>query len=297
MVNLKSRNIMKNIFFIILMMSVSFHADAQKWVKLDKHSDVKSTDVCLIVEVNSGYALSSNLNTSRRPKAVKVNLVGDVIQDDQSITDDLKWNFIKGSTGYLIRRSSNTSYKLVDNNGLIVSSNSSYKTNWILDASQAQYYGFKLSTAPKFLCYNSTSNVYWNIYSTAKSQNVHIFKYVSAPVVQAPVLSVSGGIYVAPFTLELTAEEGAEIYYTLDGSIPDESSSKYSGGINIQFTTVINAVAIKNGEKSDVVTAEYHFAETLSTINEFYQADDLGYVKLKLDKAQVTAINGDEVFI
>lgn len=30
MVNLKSRNIMKNIFFIILMMSVSFHADAQK---------------------------------------------------------------------------------------------------------------------------------------------------------------------------------------------------------------------------------------------------------------------------
>ena len=297
MVNLKSRNIMKNIFFIILMMSVSFHADAQKWVKLDKHSDVKSTDVCLIVEVNSGYALSSNTNTSGRPKAVKVNLVGDVIQDDESITDDLKWNFIQGSAGYLIRRSSNTSYKLVDNNGLIVSSNSSYKTNWILDASQAQYYGFKLSTASEFLCYNSTSNVFWNIYSTAKSQNVHIFKYVSAPVVQAPVLSVSGGIYVAPFTLELTAEEGAEIYYTLDGSIPDESSSKYSGGINIQFTTVINAVAIKNGEKSDVVTVEYHFAETLSTINEFYQADDLGYVKLKLDKAQVTAINGDEVFI
>lgn len=211
MVNLKSRNIMKNIFFIILMMSVSFHADAQKWVKLDKHSDVKSTDVCLIVEVNSGYALSSNLNTSRRPKAVKVNLVGDVIQDDQSITDDLKWNFIKGSTGYLIRRSSNTSYKLVDNNnGLIVSSNSSYKTYWILDASKAQYYGFKLSTASEFLCYN-TSNVFWNIYSTAKSQNVHIFKYVSAPVVQAPVLSVSGGIYVAPFTLELTTEEGADI--------------------------------------------------------------------------------------
>lgn len=297
MVNLKSRNIMKNIFFIILMMSVSFHADAQKWVKLDKHSDVKSTDVCLIVEVNSGYALSSNTNTSGRPKAVKVNLVGDVIQDDQSITDDLKWNFIKGSTGYFIRRSSNTSYKLVDNNGLIVSSNSSYKTNWILDASQAQYYGFKLSTASEYLCYNSTSNVFWNIYSTAKSQNVHIFKYVSAPVVQAPVLSVSGGIYVAPFTLELTTEEGAEIYYTLDGSIPDESSSKYSGGINIQSTTVINAVAIKNGEKSDVVTAEYHFAETLNTINEFYQADDLGYVKLKLDKAQVTAINGDEVFI
>lgn len=299
MVNLKSRNIMKNIFFIILMMSVSFHADAQKWVKLDKHSDVKSTDVCLIVEVNSGYALSSNTNTSGRPKAVKVNLVGDVIQDDESITDDLKWNFIQGSaeSAYLIRRSSNTSYKLVDNNGLIVSSNSSYKTYWILDASKAQYYGFKLSTASEFLCYNSTSNVFWNIYSTAKSQNVHIFKYVSAPVVQAPVLSVSGGIYVAPFTLELTAEKGAEIYYTLDGSIPDESSSKYSGGINIQSTTVINAVAIKNGEKSDVVMAEYHFAETLSTINEFYQADDLAYVKLKLDKAQVTAINGDEVFI
>lgn len=57
MVNLKSRNIMKNIFFIILMMSVSFHADAQKWVKLDKNSDVKSTDVCLIVEVNSGLCL------------------------------------------------------------------------------------------------------------------------------------------------------------------------------------------------------------------------------------------------
>ena len=40
---------------------------------------------------------------------------------------------------------------------------------------------------------------------------------------------------------------GASIYYTLDGSDPDESSNLYSGQITITQTTTIKAIGIKDG--------------------------------------------------
>jgi hypothetical protein len=55
-----------------------------------------------------------------------------------------------------------------------------------------------------------------------------------------------------------TATEGAEIYYTTDGSAPTTSSTKYSGAITVSTPTTIKAIAVKAGmEDSDVLTAAY----------------------------------------
>lgn len=291
---------MKNSFLVMLMMFVSFYANAQQWVKLNKHVDVTSDDVCLIVDVISGYALSSKLNGSDRPKAVKVSLVDTIIMDDESITEDLKWTFKKYSGGYIIRTYSNSSNKLIENSGLTVSSSSTYDTTWLLGESKPPYYGIRTSTVSRYLWWRQTSdtNIYWNAYSSNfPSQSIQLFKYVPAPAVQTPILSEQAGIYTEPFTLELSAENGAEIYYTLDGSVPDENSLKYSVGINIHETTIIKAVAIKNGEKSDILSAQYYFATSLNTIKEFNETANQNYVSLKLDRVQVTAVNGDEIFI
>ena len=51
--------------------------------------------------------------------------------------------------------------------------------------------------------------------------------------IPAPTVSRPGGFYDEAFSLELSAPEGCEIYYTLDGSIPTAGSEKYTGPIRV----------------------------------------------------------------
>ncbi|MBE5796932.1 MAG: spore coat protein CotH [Clostridiales bacterium] len=51
-------------------------------------------------------------------------------------------------------------------------------------------------------------------------------------------LSLASGFYDAPVTLEITgAGKDAQIYYTTDGSIPDETDLHYEGGVFLDLTT------------------------------------------------------------
>jgi len=107
-------------------------------------------------------------------------------------------------------------------------------------------------------------------------------------IVEAPVLSHASGFYDTEFDLEISSSEDAIIYYTLDGSIPDEGSYLYEDLIHVYDKSqeenvwnsvrnivtdweeyepnqdpvpkafVIRAMAMDNaGNKSDVVTASY----------------------------------------
>ncbi len=100
-----------------------------------------------------------------------------------------------------------------------------------------------------------------------------------------PTYSVQGGWYENPIQVELSAKEG-DIYYTLDGSDPDENSYKYEGPItvvnrtedeniysviremtqdetlyfpdyNVDKVTVLKAVAISDNGRSDIAAETY----------------------------------------
>ena len=66
---------------------------------------------------------------------------------------------------------------------------------------------------------------------------------------QQPAFSAPGGPQAAGATLqvELTASPGARIFYTLDCSAPDETSTPYAGPIAVTGTTVVRAVAYQDG--------------------------------------------------
>ena len=61
-----------------------------------------------------------------------------------------------------------------------------------------------------------------------------------------------------PFTesteVTMSGPENAEIYYTTDGSTPSAQSTLYEGGFTLSDTTTVKAIAIKNGESSEVST-------------------------------------------
>ena len=75
---------------------------------------------------------------------------------------------------------------------------------------------------------------------------------LSAPVIQG----------TTPFAestkATIEAREGCDIYYTTDGSYPDEESKAYTGPITLTKTTALRVVSIENGKlPSDIITAVY----------------------------------------
>ncbi|MDD6437245.1 MAG: chitobiase/beta-hexosaminidase C-terminal domain-containing protein [Prevotella sp.] len=88
-------------------------------------------------------------------------------------------------------------------------------------------------------------------------------------------------------TLTLTAEAGCETYYTLDGTDPTKSSTKYTEPIVIKHTTTIKAISINEaGKSSEVVGYTYY-------INKMQMADSVVYYE-SFDKC--LGYNGDVDF-
>ena len=79
------------------------------------------------------------------------------------------------------------------------------------------------------------------------------------PVCAAPVFTPEAGTYYEAQTVEITCSTAdATIYYTLDGSDPDENSEVYETPITVAESMTIKAIAMKEDyENSNIATAEY----------------------------------------
>lgn len=73
-----------------------------------------------------------------------------------------------------------------------------------------------------------------------------------------PVITPSGASSVLPVQISIDADDGASVFYTLDGSIPDADSLLYSGPFPLSSSSSLRAIAMKPGfTNSEIAGAEF----------------------------------------
>ena len=89
---------------------------------------------------------------------------------------------------------------------------------------------------------------------------------------------VDRGFFDEPFQLTIsTATEEAQIRYTLDGTIPNESSTAYAGPLTIDKTTTIRARAFKDGMVTTNTDTQSYFFLNDVVLQDAQQTLDAGF--------------------
>ncbi|MFP4469123.1 MAG: lamin tail domain-containing protein [Bacteroidales bacterium] len=83
----------------------------------------------------------------------------------------------------------------------------------------------------------------------------HVAVCGGTPVAEMPSFSHPSGTYFSAFDLEISsATANAVIYYTTDGSDPDNTSMEYTGPINVSTNTTVKAIAYAPGYQTSFVS-------------------------------------------
>ena len=110
--------------------------------------------------------------------------------------------------------------------------------------------------------YSNTTGTIAYLYKVEAAQIISGYTTVCQPQAATPTFSVDEGTYYVGQSVELACTtEGATIYYTIDGSAPSTSSTKYTAAISLseRAITTIKAIAVAEGfDNSEVAEAQYN---------------------------------------
>gem|GEM_PF-939303 len=197
-----------------------------------------------------------------------INLQGFTLSDNVTVLD--KWTFpniVLNADQYLVLFASNKD-RVIEGNEL--------HTN------------FKLSASGEYLALSDSSGTIRSEFATAyprQYENVSFgvdagdnLRYFNTPTAggangggvypyaaSAPTSSAIRGFYTAAPSVALSAQPGAQIYYTVDGSEPSISNGNlYSGPLYVDGITTLRAISILNGTNpSSIATFSYIFHDNV----------------------------------
>lgn len=170
---------------------------------------------------------------------------------------------------------------------------------------------FNKSTTPAAKFYNKNTDGSYYLDSsieeiTQNSDKTVSFKFVGLSNVATPTFSPKAGRYTETQTVTISCETaGATIYYTLDGTTPTTSSTRYSQPLTISETTTVKAIAVVDGEESATATAKYTIGTSTSdpntkTFRLVSSVDDLEpgmrYIIACGSKAKAAGSLGSQIF-
>lgn len=167
-------------------------------------------------------------------------------------TIDVTSGTLKSASGKYIGVISN------DNGLKQTETESSYKNSFAIDEDDNAVISAVFEGSTMTLRFNSASNQNRFRYYKSGQQAIQLYKLVNIVPPAAPTFSPEAGTFTAAQDVTIsTTTDGAEIYYTTDGSEPTTSSSKYSAAIPVNSSTTIKAIAVKNELSSSVAEATY----------------------------------------
>ena len=135
------------------------------------------------------------------------------------------------------------------------------------------------------------SNSAW----ATQPENCPVVKIEKAPIVIVPTINAQSDTFIDSLMVSMSHPvEGVKIYYTLDGTEPNESSLLYEQPICLKQNAMVRAAALQDGRWSQVVDAQYYLIDANRSVklqnmyNEQYEAGGL--------KALIDHLRGGENF-
>ena len=234
-------------------------------------NDQLTSGIYLIVYEEGSLAFDGGLQTlDAVGNSIDVEIADNVIPatdevDAAAFTYDAVAGTLKSASGYYIGITS-------DANGLSASSTTAYtNTLSINEAGNADI----VSSGGAYLRYNSASNQtrfrYYKSSSYTGQKAIQLYKKGGeiVPTLDAPVIEGE-----TPFenstTVTITAEDGAAIYYTLNGDTPSSGSTLYEAPFELTESATVKAIAIKGDIVSSVASKSFEKLSEIASATAFY---------------------------
>lgn len=216
------------------------------------------------------YTAGTNIAITKSPIAIKSIAVKDGIS---SAVSTYKYTItLSAPKAVLTRTADGENYDVIE----LISSE--------IDGSGKIYYTLD-GTAPtnESILYNPDEKIKLNINKAIKfvyirdelKSKVVAYTYKTGRVA-TPTATVDSGAYSGMVYVSLASTTGADIYYTLDGSVPTVSSAKYTNPFMIKSDTTIKAFAVKVKAKDSFYNT---FSYTLTAGTKSYESA-FGYASL-----------------
>ena len=275
------------------------------WMLVTDASTLKAGDEIIIAAKDYDVALSTTQANNNRPE-VEITKNGNTItatSEAQVLT--LQAGNIENTlalytgAGYLYAASSGSNYLRTETT---LSDNSSWTISIANDGTATLT---AQGTNTRNTMFYNNSNKIFSCYAagTTTQKAIALYKKVDESEVLAPGFTPAGGTFYGAQSVEITcATDGAEIYYTLDGSVPTSGSTKYTTAISIAETKTLKAIAIKGENSSSVTEATYTILAPLSTMDEIYaKATEVGStatsVKVAMNNWVVTGVKNSNAYV
>lgn len=145
---------------------------------------------------------------------------------------------------------------------------------------------FALNSSAKFGAYAKSNMSGDNAATYNFMLDMFVNAEVGTPVVATPIITPESGTYYEAQTISITCNtEDAIIYYTTDGNEPDNNSDVYTEPFVIENSTIVKAIAYKEGfDASNVATAEYNIQLGIAAIfSQDWEGDMNGWSFVSLE--------------
>ena len=274
------------------------NASEDEWTETTL-GNISSSDVVVIAGYDGEDYYGIKSAGSSSPTAIEITVEdGKITSEFDDENDNIKWNITGNATdGYSFYVNGGTEddrlYCSTNNTSWRVGNPASGVNRYTLDWSSAKNTMVtKDNSTARYLClYQGTD---WRSYlvGSVTPTNLTFFKYSAgsttnyttncvAPLeVDAPTFSPDGSAayYTTTQSVTISCEtENSTIYYTTDGTDPNNESTEYTDAFNVESTTTIKAIAYVGNIASEIATVTIMIHPILTTIPAIYaEAEAIG---------------------